>query len=161
MMFEKKSPIDIAACPSCKATGLAGFRKCGRCRGMSMGRFQRGKWLYWSYPLTRYNLALLNGRRIFNKIRRITSIALWLNFWAWAGFFIYQSGLFFGMKYFPSPVVDRSAACFESMILPEDPAYFSVSITLVSFPRFFFRLLQDFPNQPHSMAFLKLPSRYE
>ncbi|MDD2757773.1 MAG: ATP-dependent Clp protease ATP-binding subunit [Patescibacteria group bacterium] len=102
MMFEKKPPLDILACPSCKATGLIGFKKCAHCHGMSMGLSRRGQWQFWSYPLTRYNLALLNGRRIFNKIRRITAVVLWLNCWVWAGLFIYQTGAYKEFLFGPS-----------------------------------------------------------
>ena len=90
--FEKKPSLGILSCPSCKATGHVGNRRCPTCRGASFGRLARGRWLCWNFSLTRYRLALLKGRRIFNKIRRITFAVLWLNAWLWAGFLIYRSG---------------------------------------------------------------------
>ncbi|MCX6782103.1 MAG: AAA family ATPase [Candidatus Magasanikbacteria bacterium] len=92
MMFDQLSQLNVLACPSCKGTGLVGFKKCSQCKGASLGLWRRNKLLVWSYPLTRYNLALLNGRRIWNKIRRVTLIVLWLNCWVWFLFLIYRSG---------------------------------------------------------------------
>lgn len=108
MMFEKQEPINLLACPSCKATGLVGFQKCKVCRGKAIGYFKRDKWLYWDYALTRYNLALLNGRRILNKIRRITLVVLWLNCWIWMALFFYKNhagaGLFISPNFWESLV---------------------------------------------------------
>ncbi len=93
MMFEELPQLNVLSCPSCKGTGLVGLRKCSVCKTSSLGVWKRNRWLFWDYPLTRYNLALLNGRRIWNKIRRITLIVLWLNSWVWFLFLIYKSGL--------------------------------------------------------------------
>ena len=86
--------MNVTTCPSCKGTGLRGFGVCKECHGRSMGVLMRGKWLTWAYPLTRYNIAMVNGRRIGNKIRRITFIVLWLNSWVWAIFFAYRAGAY-------------------------------------------------------------------
>ncbi len=94
MLFEKVTPLNLVSCPSCKGTGLRGFGRCGECSGSSIGQKKRDKWQEWSFALTRYNLALLNGRRIWNKIRRITLVVLWLNAWIWSAFLIYRSGIF-------------------------------------------------------------------
>lgn len=59
-----------------------------------MGVYLRHKWLYWSYPLTRYNLSLQRGRRALNKIRIITALVFCLTFWIWLGFFIYKAGIY-------------------------------------------------------------------
>lgn len=90
MLFEKKQPLSLSICPSCKGIGLIGLSRCPECRGRSVGYWPRNKLLCWAYPLTRYNLALLKTRRIFNKIRRITFVVLWLNAWGWFGFLIYR-----------------------------------------------------------------------
>lgn len=91
MLFDKLPPMNITVCPSCKGTGLRGFGACKECNGRSMGIRLRGKWLAWTYPLTRFHIALVNGHRIGNKIRRITFIVLWLNSWIWAAFFAYRA----------------------------------------------------------------------
>ncbi|MFA5062092.1 MAG: ATP-dependent Clp protease ATP-binding subunit [Patescibacteria group bacterium] len=57
-----------------------------------MGVYLRSKWLYWNYPLTRYNIALQRGRRILNKIRVITALVFTLTCWIWVGFGVYKSG---------------------------------------------------------------------
>ncbi|PIT88283.1 MAG: hypothetical protein COU29_03385 [Candidatus Magasanikbacteria bacterium CG10_big_fil_rev_8_21_14_0_10_36_32] len=90
MLFEKKQPLNLLICPSCKGTGIVGMSGCSECRGKSVGYRPRQKLLHWSFPLTRYNLALLKAKRIFNKIRRITFVVLWLNAWGWFGFLIYK-----------------------------------------------------------------------
>lgn len=92
MLFESISPLNILACPVCKGVGLRGFGKCAGCSGKAMGFWRRNKWLVWAFPLTRYNLALMSGRRVWNKIRRITLIVLWLNCWIWFFFLVYRSG---------------------------------------------------------------------
>lgn len=93
MMFEKQSPLNLLICPSCKGIGLFGMSRCPECRGRSVGYWPRKKLLYWKYPFTRYNLALLKTQRIFNKIRRITFVILWLNAWGWSGFLVYRQAV--------------------------------------------------------------------
>ena len=90
MLFEKKAPLNLLACPSCKSGGLVGFKQCSACRGRAVGFWQRGKWLFWSFPVNRYNLSLFKGRRIFNKIRKIILVVLWLNAWLWCGFLLWR-----------------------------------------------------------------------
>lgn len=92
MNFEKTEQLNLLGCPSCKGTGWRGFGRCRVCGGRAVGFWRRERWLEWNYPLTRYNLALLNGRRIWNKIRRITLVVAWLNCWVWALFLVYRSG---------------------------------------------------------------------
>jgi len=103
MLFETKSDINLLICPECHGTGIFGYRRCSKCQGMAMGHAVRGKWLFWSYPLERYHLALEDGRRYLNSIRRITFLALWLTVWLWLGFLIYKQGnyanLIFGLEY--------------------------------------------------------------
>lgn len=92
MLFEKTEQLNLIGCPSCKGTGSRGFRRCRVCDGRAVGLWRRDRWLEWNYPLTRFNLNLLNGRRIWNKIRRISLIVAWLNCWIWAMFLLYRSG---------------------------------------------------------------------
>src|SRR3989344_1135174 len=93
MQFEKATPLNIISCDRCKATGFAGFGKCQQCKGMAAGVLSRGKWQYFGYPLTRYNLGLQTGRRILNRIRLVTALVFWLNCWIWFGFIIYKNGV--------------------------------------------------------------------
>lgn len=93
MLFEKKENLNILICPSCKGYGLHGFSTCKMCNGHSVGFFQRNQWLSWSYPLNRYNLALFSAKKLWNKIRKITLVVLWLNSWLWSFFLIYRAGL--------------------------------------------------------------------
>ena len=88
-----KISVQVLACPSCGATGLSTWQKCAACGGMAMGVLRRGHWLYWSYPLTRYHLALERSRRIFNRVRRYLGIFIGLNFWLWGGLAAYRLGL--------------------------------------------------------------------
>lgn len=93
MQFKQSTPLNILSCETCKATGVVGFGKCPQCKSMSMGMAKRGRWLYWGYPLTRYNLALQAGRRILNRIRLVTAFVFWLNCWIWFGFVAYKQDL--------------------------------------------------------------------
>lgn len=92
MLGNTISPLNIIFCADCQATGLAGWGKCPRCRGMAAGMSARGRWLFWQYPLTRYHLVLQKGRRVLNLARLITALVLWFNCWIWAGFAVYQQG---------------------------------------------------------------------
>src|SRR3989344_7514841 len=93
MQFNKLPPLNILACDLCQTTGFVGLKKCKQCRGMAVGIFKRGFWLYFGYPLTRYHLGLQAGRRILNRVRLITAFVLWLNAWIWMGFLVYQQGV--------------------------------------------------------------------
>ncbi len=90
MDFKKSSPLNILSCDNCKAIGVVAFSRCPQCKGMEMGISLRGRWLYWNYPLTRYNLALQTGRRILNRIRLITALVFWFNCWLWFGVIVYK-----------------------------------------------------------------------
>ena len=85
MQFKKPLPLNIIFCEQCQSAGLAGFGKCQACHGMAAGIAMRGRWLFWQYPLTRYNLSLQSGRRILNRIRLITALVLSLTCWIWVG----------------------------------------------------------------------------
>lgn len=93
MLFNKKPSINILTCITCKSTGTVGFGHCPDCRGMLMGHYARGWWLYWGFPETRYRLALEKGRHIFNKIRWITILLFGINAWVWMCIMIYQRDL--------------------------------------------------------------------
>ena len=90
MEFKKSTPLNIISCDRCQATGFAGFGKCKQCQGMAMGVLSRGKWQYFGFPLTRYNLALQTGRRILNRVRLVTALVFWLNCWIWFGIIFYK-----------------------------------------------------------------------
>lgn len=90
MLFEKKQPLNILLCPTCRSIGSVNFRRCPECRGLAIGLSVRGKFLFWDYPLTRYHLALNKARVIFNKIRSLTILIIAINFWFWFGFAVYK-----------------------------------------------------------------------
>ncbi|HLC69747.1 MAG TPA: ATP-dependent Clp protease ATP-binding subunit [Patescibacteria group bacterium] len=90
MLFEPQKPLNILICPVCKSTGQSRFGKCEECRGMSMGHLGREKFLFWGHYLNRYNLSLSKARRIFNKVRFLTVLILWLNTWFWLGLAVYK-----------------------------------------------------------------------
>lgn len=92
MLFEKSQPLNVLICPTCHSVGNVNFRNCPECRGLAMGMIARGKFLFWGYPLTRYNLALDKARRIFDKVRLVTVFVLGINFWFWFGMTVYRSG---------------------------------------------------------------------
>ncbi len=93
MLFEPSKPIPLLVCEHCHGSGVLLWGRCGECGGMAMGYGKRNHWIFWQYPLTRSHLALERGRRIFNRVRRITTGLLGLNFWVWALWFGYQGGL--------------------------------------------------------------------
>jgi len=90
MLFEKKPPVNLLICNTCRSVGRVGFKTCPECAGMSTGHLVRGRWLFWNYPLTRFHLYLEKGRRLLNKIRFVTFLVLALNFWIWLGFLVYK-----------------------------------------------------------------------
>ncbi len=102
MLFEKPEAISLLSCQTCKATGFVGFTKCKDCRGMSAGHFDRGHWLYWFYPLTRYHLHLAKARRVFNKVRFFSLLLLWLNAWGWGVYFVLRNSSAFSLFSNPS-----------------------------------------------------------
>lgn len=93
MEFKKINSLSLLLCDRCRADGLSGFARCKQCRGMAMGFWRRGLWLYWDYPLQKYYLTLQFGRRILNKVRFITAFVLWINSWIWMGFLAYKQGV--------------------------------------------------------------------
>ena len=67
MLFEKNYNLKITSCNTCKNRGSVNHLKCPECRGMSMGIFARGKFIYFSVPITRYNLGLRQAKRLLRK----------------------------------------------------------------------------------------------
>ncbi len=104
MLFDKPQSISLLSCPICRATGFVGFSRCKECHGMSVGHFIRGHWLFWFYPLTRYHLSLAKARRVFNKVRFVSLILLWINAWGWGIYFLLHKGIFSN----PSMLLDWS-----------------------------------------------------
>lgn len=92
MLFETLPPLPLLFCSTCHGSGLVSWGGvCPTCRGLGVGHLARGRFLYWHYPLERYHLALRRTRATFNKVRFITIIIIALNFWMWAGFFLYKA----------------------------------------------------------------------
>lgn len=92
MQFKKTESLPLLSCETCKNTGLVSLKKCKQCHGMAFGIARRGRWLYWDFPLTKYNLALQRGRRILRRVQLVTVFVLWLNAWIWSGFLIHNQG---------------------------------------------------------------------
>ncbi len=93
MLFEPIQSLPLLMCSYCNASGFLLWRRCKECGGMAMGYFWHNRWLYWRYPLTRYNLQLERSRRIFNRLRRIIVFLLGVNFLLWAGWSGYRGVL--------------------------------------------------------------------
>lgn len=139
MLFDKQSQLNILTCSSCKGVGLINGRSCSKCRGKSFGLLRRQKWLFWSYPLTRYNIALLNYRRIWYKIRKISLVIIWLNAWFWSVFLIYNSGKW---EYFLNP--DYSLAELFSLLTKEQLFLFWIGIIVFFF--LIYRIISERKN---------------
>lgn len=85
------SGIDPIICNACGGAGTNGFMRCSECKGMAIGHGTRGRWFFWSFPLTRYSVALVRARKIFEITRTTVSIVLGINSWVWAFFLVYQA----------------------------------------------------------------------
>ena len=94
MQFNKTTPLPLLVCDQCQSVAPGRLRACANCRDMKVGVLRRGNWLYFNYPLTRYNLALQTGRRILHRVQLITAFVLWLNAWIWAAFLIFKQGTY-------------------------------------------------------------------
>ncbi|MDO9510082.1 MAG: AAA family ATPase, partial [Candidatus Magasanikbacteria bacterium] len=95
MEFNKTNSLSLLYCDECKDIGENSRKhRCPKCKGLSVAYKPRETLLYWKFPLNYYRLSLLQMRLWWNRGRRITLILLWLNFWIWAGFMVYGSGLF-------------------------------------------------------------------
>lgn len=80
-------------CAVCHGVGRLGFLPCRECRGMGIGLSVRDKWLYWDFPLTRYNVALNKTRHWLEITRAVFCLLLGLNSWVWAIFLFNRAGL--------------------------------------------------------------------
>ncbi len=95
MEFKKTNPLPLLYCDDCKEIGENKRKhRCANCKGLSVVYQPRETLLYWKFPLNYYRLSLLQARLWWNRGRRVFLILFWLNFWLWAGFSIYASGLF-------------------------------------------------------------------
>lgn len=80
MLFAKNIPLNLLVCNTCHGGGYKGINKCSECRGMSMGRKTRKKFLYWGEPLTRYHIAVRRARRLLNKFEILGALIFALGF---------------------------------------------------------------------------------
>ncbi len=74
MLFSKIPPLNILVCATCGSSGYLGFRRCPECRGLSLGRMARGKFLYWGEPLTLYHINLRRARRWLDRFRILGAV---------------------------------------------------------------------------------------
>ncbi|MDO8626032.1 MAG: AAA family ATPase [Candidatus Magasanikbacteria bacterium] len=93
MELAKQINLPLIYCAVCAGRGRIRSKLCRSCHGLTVGFFKRRNFLYWGYPLTPYNFALERARRIFNRLRFFTVLAIGLNFWVWAGVIIVRLGL--------------------------------------------------------------------
>jgi ATP-dependent Clp protease ATP-binding subunit ClpC len=92
-LVEPEQP-NLLCCNHCAGTGVLQWRKCFECGGLGVGYGKRTKFLYWNFPLTRYNLLLASYRRTFNKIRIITAGIIGSNFLIWFIFLLLQNDFY-------------------------------------------------------------------
>lgn len=86
MLFEAPQLLPILPCSTCHSTGLLGWHRCATCKGLGSGYMNRGRLLYFGYPLDRYHLALFHTRLLFNKVRKVTVLVAGVVLWTWVGF---------------------------------------------------------------------------
>ncbi|MFH1947242.1 MAG: AAA family ATPase [Candidatus Magasanikbacteria bacterium] len=94
MLFEKQVPLNLLPCPTCQGSGYSGITKCRECKGMSMGRFARGGFLYWGEPLTNYHISVRRARRHLNHFRIIGSLIFGVGFLILFVWLAYDRGIF-------------------------------------------------------------------
>ncbi|MFA5813474.1 MAG: ATP-dependent Clp protease ATP-binding subunit [Patescibacteria group bacterium] len=93
MLFTKPAPHNLLVCDTCKGAGYVGFRKCAKCRGMSIGKLSGNEFLYFGEPLTRYHINVRKAGRILGGFRIIGALVFGIGL---MGFFIwitYRRGL--------------------------------------------------------------------
>ena len=93
MLFEKQVPLNLLPCPTCQGSGYSGIRKCRECKGMSMGRFARKKFLYWGEPLTYYHISVRRARRWLNHFRIIGALVFGVGFLGLFVWLTYSKGM--------------------------------------------------------------------
>ncbi len=93
MLFEKQLPLNLLQCPTCQGSGYSGIRKCPECKGMSMGRFTRGRFLYWGEPLTYYHIGVRRARRHLNHFRIIGALIFGVGFLGLFIWLVYNKGM--------------------------------------------------------------------
>ncbi len=94
MLFEKNYNLKIISCATCKNRGHVNHKRCPECKGMSMGMMARGKFLYFSLPITHYNLALRKARRILKRFEIIGASVFGVGFLGFAFFDILTKNSF-------------------------------------------------------------------
>src|SRR3989339_443805 len=86
MLFEQNYNLRINSCNTCKNRGSVNHLKCPECKGMSMGMMARGKFLYFSVPITRYNLNLRKAKRALRRFEIIGASVFSIGFLVYAFF---------------------------------------------------------------------------
>lgn len=136
MLFQPLVKLPILTCPTCRARALVNWRKCFECQGRSMGYSVRSKWLYWGYALTREHLALARARRVLEKIRFITALALALTGLFSLAWLLYKSGLYKDLVAGPSYWMSFYQSLNVTMI-------FLFWLTVISFIYLWYRSLRQ------------------
>src|SRR3989339_1220480 len=86
MLFEQNYNLRINSCNTCKNRGSVNHLKWPECKGMSMGMMARGKFLYFSVPITRYNLNLRKAKRALRRFEIIGASVFSIGFLVYAFF---------------------------------------------------------------------------
>lgn len=96
MLFKQNYNLKIISCATCKNRGAVNHVKCPECKGMSMGMMARGKFLYFSIPITRYNLSLRKARRLLRRFEIMGAAVFSIGFlvFAFVDFFSLNSFAF-------------------------------------------------------------------
>ena len=93
MLFEKQIPLNLLPCNTCWGSGYEGVRKCHECKGMSMGRFARARFLYWGEPLTKYHINVRKARRWLDRFEVLGAVIFGIGFLALFGWLVYRDNL--------------------------------------------------------------------
>ena len=69
MQFTKNQELEILKCSRCQATGTLTAGKCAACQGAGRIAFWNNEFLFWNWPVSKYQLALRRGRSLLNTLR--------------------------------------------------------------------------------------------
>ncbi|MBI5728362.1 MAG: ATP-dependent Clp protease ATP-binding subunit [Candidatus Magasanikbacteria bacterium] len=94
MMFTKNAPLPMLTCSACQGAGYVGIVRCRACRGMSMGRMSRGKFLYFGEPLTKYHITLRRARRWLGRFEILGGLVFGLGFLVLFIWQLYETKMF-------------------------------------------------------------------
>jgi len=92
MLFAKNEQLNIFFCNTCKNGNIVNRKKCPECKGMGIGMMARGKWLFFSLPLTRYHITLKRVRNWALRFEVLGALVFTIGFLGLAVFKIFTTG---------------------------------------------------------------------